>query len=156
MAGEKNSKYKPEYDEQARKLCRLGADDNALADFFNVAASTVNLWKKKHSTFSESLRQGKMDYDTDLIEASLAKRAKGYTVTELTKEEGTNAHGSFSKTVEREKHFPADTSAMIFWLRNRRGKDWSNNPVIDDEGTRENQSFTFNVSVKEPLNQESD
>ena len=50
------SDYKPEYDEQVRKICALGADDKKLADFFNVSESTLNLWKLKHPTFSESLR----------------------------------------------------------------------------------------------------
>lgn len=156
MAGEKNSKYKPEYDEQALKLCRLGATDKALADFFNVTEKTINTWKEKHPTFLQSLKVGKQEYDIKRVENSLLNRALGYTVTEVTEEEGENANGGFSKTVKKERHIPADTGSIIFYLRNRKGKDWSNNPVIDDEGNRENNNFTFNISVKEPLNVESD
>ena len=150
------SDYKPEYDEQVRKICALGANDKKLADFFNVSESTLNLWKLKHPTFSESLRLGKSEHDIRRVEASLLNRALGYTVTETTEEVGENANGPSSKTITRERHIPADTSSIIFYLRNRMGKAWSNNPVIDDDGTRESQSFTFNVSVKDPLNQESD
>lgn len=156
MAGEKNSKYKPEYDQLAYNYCSLGADDKKLAEMFQVSKATINNWKNDHPTFLDSLKRGKSDYDISRVEASLLNRAIGYTVTETTEEVGENANGPSSKTITRERHIPADTSSIIFYLRNRKGKDWSNNPVIDDDGTRESQSFTFNVSVKEPLNQESD
>ena len=49
------SKYDPDtMDEQVFKLCLLGATDEEMADFFNVALSTLNLWKKEHPEFSES------------------------------------------------------------------------------------------------------
>ncbi len=46
------TKYKAEYAEQAAKLCKLGATDAQLADFFEVSVSTVNLWKVEHREFS--------------------------------------------------------------------------------------------------------
>jgi len=45
------TKYKPEYDAQALKLCRLGATDEQLADFFNTTFQTINNWKKAHPSF---------------------------------------------------------------------------------------------------------
>ena len=38
------SKYRDEFPEQARKLCLLGATDEDMARFFEVATSTVKLW----------------------------------------------------------------------------------------------------------------
>ena len=37
--------YKPEYCEQATKLCKLGATDAELGDFFEVTEQTINNWK---------------------------------------------------------------------------------------------------------------
>ncbi len=70
--------YRPEYAEQALKLCRLGATDKELADFFEVAESTVNLWKIEHPEFSESLKAGKAQADAEVAD-KLFKRATGYS-----------------------------------------------------------------------------
>ena len=53
------SKYKDEFAGQAAKLCKLGATDAQLADFFGVAISTVALWKVEHPAFSDALRVAK-------------------------------------------------------------------------------------------------
>ena len=45
------SSFRPEFAEQAFKLCLLGATDADLADFFHVSEQTVNAWKKAHPDF---------------------------------------------------------------------------------------------------------
>lgn len=45
------SAYKPEYAEQARKLCLLGHTDAELASFFEVSEQTINAWKHAHPDF---------------------------------------------------------------------------------------------------------
>lgn len=57
MATDKNkggrpTKYKPEYAEQARKYCLLGATDAELAESFDVAEATINNWKLAHPKFT--------------------------------------------------------------------------------------------------------
>ena len=59
MAG-RPTNYKKEYDEQAYKLCLLGATDKEMADFFNVKEQTINNWKKNHPSFFESIKRGKI------------------------------------------------------------------------------------------------
>ena len=49
--GGRPSKYLPAHNEQARKLCLLGYTDDQLADFFNVAVSTLTNWKKTKKGF---------------------------------------------------------------------------------------------------------
>ena len=63
-AGEHTSKYKPEYDRQALKMCLLGATDVQLADFFGVTARTIENWRNKHPSFFRSLKEGKEDADS--------------------------------------------------------------------------------------------
>jgi len=41
--------YKEDFNEQAYKLCLLGAIDKDLADFFDIAESTLNEWKLKYN-----------------------------------------------------------------------------------------------------------
>ncbi len=51
--------YKPEFAEQARKLCQLGATDIDLADFFGVTDRTVRGWQNAHAEFKEAIGHGR-------------------------------------------------------------------------------------------------
>lgn len=111
--------FKPEYAEQAEKLCKLGATDGELADFFGVAESTINLWKLEHPKFSESIKSGKVKADSDVVE-SLYKRAMGYEHPEV---HVSNYQGEVTLT-PLTKRYPPDPTAAIFWLKNRRPEQW--------------------------------
>ena len=113
------SKYKPEYCEQGRKLALLGATDIQVADFFNVAESTIHLWKKEHPEFSESLKLAKKEVDQRVVE-SLFRRATGYSHPE---EKVFNHQGEIL-IHDTTKHYPPDSTSMIFWLKNRQPDDW--------------------------------
>lgn len=117
------SRYKEEYNEQARKLCRLGATDKELAEFFGVAVSTVNLWKQKYPEFSESLKEGKQLADAEVAE-KLYQRATGYSHPE---DDIRVVSGEIVITPTI-KHYPPDTTAAIFWLKNRRPDLWRDKP----------------------------
>lgn len=113
------SKYKPEFVDQARKLCRLGATDAELADFFGVTVSTVALWKVEHKEFSDALRLTKAIADKR-VEMSLYRRAMGYECDET---DIRVVEGKVVKTQIR-RRYPPDTTACIFWLKNRNRKAW--------------------------------
>ena len=113
------SKYKAEYDEQAYKLCLLGATDKEIATFFNTTEQTINNWKKDHPTFFESLKAGKGVADSKVAE-KLYQRALGYSHPE---DKIFNANGQ-PLIVPTMKHYPPDSTAAIFWLKNRRKEDW--------------------------------
>lgn len=124
--------YKPEYDEQARKMCLLGATDTQLADFFEVAESSIHLWKQAHPSFSESIRAGKDIADAE-IAASLFHRAKGYSHPEddiRTVSAGANM-GSEIVITPTIKHYPPDTAAAIHWLNNRQKANWRSKTEVD-------------------------
>lgn len=119
MAGGRPTAFKPEYVEQAKKLCELGATDVEIADFFKVAVSTFYLWKNKQQEFSEALKAGKSAAD-ERVERSLYHKAVGYT---FESEKVFQFQGQIIRAPTRE-HVPPDTTAMIFWLKNRRADDW--------------------------------
>ena len=113
------TKYKDEYASQAAKLCLLGATDADLADFFEVTISTVCLWKVKHPAFSDAIKLGK-DRADDRVEQSLYQRAMGYQHEDV---DIRVLNGEIVQTPIR-KAYPPDTTACIFWLKNRKPADW--------------------------------
>lgn len=121
--------YKKEYAEQARKLCLLGATDVDLAEFFDVAKSTINLWKKKHPEFSDSIKKGKTVADAEVAE-SLYKRAIGIEYTEKK----VSTDGKKEKKEVTKKFIPPDAASAIFWLKNRQPSKWRDKPFAEDDG----------------------
>lgn len=130
MPAGRPSKFKEEYVEQVEKLCLLGATDEQIADFFHVADSTISLWKKTIPEFSEALKRGKLEADATVAQ-SLYKRANGYTVKDVVKifsYEGV----AFASDPYDEK-LPPDTTACIFWLKNRQPDQWREKTVQELE-----------------------
>lgn len=129
MAGGRPSKYKPEFAGQAEKLCKLGATDAEMADFFQVTISTISLWKVKHSEFSDALKLGKEVADRR-VEEALYNRALGYS------HEDTDIRVVDGAIMETPmiKHYPPDTTAAIFWLKNRRPDEWRDKRDVEHSG----------------------
>jgi hypothetical protein len=113
------SSYKAAFAEQAKKLCLLGATDVDIADFLEVAVSTIYKWKHDYPEFSEALKSGKEAAD-ERVERSLYHKAVGYT---FESEKVFQFQGQIVRTPTRE-HVPPDTTAAIFWLKNRRADQW--------------------------------
>ena len=113
------SKYKSEYVKQAEKLCALGATDIELADFFDVSVATLYRWKNEFQEFCEALKVSKEIAD-NRVERSLFARANGYEHEDVDIRVVAN---NIVKTPIR-KFYPPDTTACIFWLKNRRADLW--------------------------------
>lgn len=120
------SDYKPEYAEQARKLCTLGATDIEIADFFDVDVRTIYRWKHKHDDFCQACIVGKDALD-DRVERSLYQRAVGYS---FDSEKVFNYQGAIVRADTRE-HVPPDPGAAMHWLKNRRGDQWREKSEVD-------------------------
>ena len=118
MAG-RPSKYKEEFIEQARKLCKIGATDAEIADFFEINVATLYRWKLEHELFCDALKSGKVESD-ERVERSLFSRAIGYEHDEV---DIRVVNGEIVQTPIR-KYYPPDTTAGIFWLKNRRPDEW--------------------------------
>ena len=129
MAGGRPSKFKAEYAKQAEKLCLLGATDEDLADFFAVGIRTISNWKAQHPEFLQALKTGKEASD-DRVERSLYQRAVGYSYDAV---HFSSFQGSVTETPYRE-HCPPDTTAQIFWLKNRRPDQWRDKQIQEVTG----------------------
>ncbi|MBW3631055.1 MAG: helix-turn-helix domain-containing protein [Gemmatimonadetes bacterium] len=123
------SVYKAANAEQAFKLCLLGATDADLADFFDVDERTINRWKQAHPKFCQSIKGGKRQADATVAE-SLYKRANGYEhdAVKILQYEGSPVIVPY---VER---YPPDTTAAIFWLKNRRPEVWRDKQLHEHTG----------------------
>lgn len=121
-------KYKPEFTPQAEKLCKLGAIDTELADFFEVDVSTIERWKKEHPEFGEALKRGKLIADAEVAE-KLFQRATGYEHPDV---DIKVVNGEIVIT-DLTKHHPPDTAAAIFWLKNRQRAKWMDQNGRADE-----------------------
>jgi hypothetical protein len=115
------SSYKPEYAEQAVKLCKLGATDADLADFFEVSTVTIWRWAGRHEEFCNALKTGK-DVADERVERSLYHKAVGYTFDAVK----IFMPGGAEKPVYApyQEHVPPDSTACFFWLKNRRPAAW--------------------------------
>lgn len=113
--------YQSQYCDQAYKLCLLGATDKELADFFSICEATLNNWKIEHPEFMESIKRGKDQADAEVAD-KLFKRATGYE-HEAVKIFANTTTGQIieAKYIE---HYPPETAAMIFWLKNRQRGKW--------------------------------
>ncbi len=131
--------FKPEFPKIAYKLTLLGAIDKDLADAFDVSTQTINSWKHEFPEFLESIKNGKENADAFVAE-SLFKRATGYSHEDVDIRAvalGNNQGSEIVKTTII-KHYPPDTVAAIFWLKNRRPKNWREKlEVLHDDPSAE-------------------
>lgn len=111
---------------------RDGLTDKDMAHNIGIAQSTFNLWKKEHCEFMDTLKKSKEVADI-IIENALYKKATGYNVLlkktfkvkDIIYENGKKIRET-ETLVEGfdEMHVPADTTAQIFWLKNRKPNEW--------------------------------
>lgn len=107
---------------QVEAWARNGLTDKQIADNLGIAYSTFYDYKNKHSEFSESLKKGKEVVDIE-VENALLKRALGYDYDETTAERNPNT-GKMVVTKVVRKQVAPDTTAQIFWLKNRLPDKW--------------------------------
>lgn len=133
--------YRPSYVEDVFKLSLLGATDKEVADFFDVAESTINKWKLDFPEFSESMRAGKLKADTEVAKKLYDKANGAEWIEDFATKCKTTTYENGKKVLETEeiqvtpirKAAPPDTQAISLWLRNRQGQKWRDK--IDHELT---------------------
>lgn len=120
---------------------RNGLTQQQIAKNLDINVDTLIEYKKKYTDFSDALKKGKEVVDIE-VENALLKRALGYKYDEVTYENGIEV-----KRVTKEVQ--PDTTAQIFWLKNRKPKDWK------DKQNSENTSDDTNnriIKISDLLN----
>ncbi len=95
----RKSVFRPEYILIAKACARFGAIEDEIANELNIGPATLDRWKQKYPEFRCALKAGKAESD-DRVERSLYQLAIGW-------------NGQ-----------PPNTTAAIFWLKNRRPDRW--------------------------------
>jgi hypothetical protein len=117
----RKSTFLTQYVSVARRMAYLGATDRDLAAAFNINISTIWDWRTKHPGFADALKLGKKEADQRTAR-SLYQKANGYSydAVKIFMPAGAKAP-IYAPYVE---HVPPDTTAAIFWLKNRDPAHW--------------------------------
>lgn len=115
---------------------RDGLTDEQIASNVGIVPATLYVWKNKYPEISEALKRGKEVIDIQ-VENALLKRAKGYTYSEVTRERVFDENtGKFKLEITKSvtKEALPDTTAQIFWLKNRKPAEWRDKQSIEHSG----------------------
>lgn len=111
---------------------RDGLTDEQIARNIGIARKTLYDWKSRYSDICNALKRGKEVVDRE-VENALLKKALGYTIDlKKTFKVRNVVYKDGKKVEEREElvqgidqmHVPADTTAQIFWLKNRKPEQY--------------------------------
>lgn len=134
MSSDKNpggrpSKYDPAMCERARLMAEAGAVDHDIAQALGISLSTLYRWRAEIPAFREAVQRGKAVAD-DAVEAALFRRATGYSndAVKVFQSEGQPL------IVPYVEHYAPDTTAAIFWLKNRRPERWRDKTEVEHSG----------------------
>lgn len=137
------TKYDPAFHPVwVEKMAKLGATDEEIADAFDVVTSTIWEWSNSFPEFSSARKKGKHFADAE-VASKLFHRATGY------EHEETDV-----KVVEGQivltplvKHYAPDTTAAIFWLKNRNPAKWRDRPpeLTEDDNKAKPVKVVVNV-----------
>jgi len=130
----RKTKYNDDFPLLAEDYARKGMIDKDIARKFGISQETFYQYVKKYPEFSDALKRGKAPVDVE-VENALLKRARGYEYEETTVEyrpgkEGEEKASPVSIRKTKKQVLP-DTTAQIFWLKNRRSKDWKDKQDIE-------------------------
>lgn len=112
---------------------RDGLTNEQIAQNIGINPDTLYNWIKRFPEISDALKKGKEVVDRQ-VENALLKRALGYTYDEVTYE--------FGEEVKRvTKEVAPDTTAQIFWLKNRKPEVWRDRKELDANVNHTNNPF---------------
>lgn len=128
---------------------RDGLTDEQIAHNMGIAPSTLYEWKKQYSEISEALKKGKEIVDR-LVENALLKKATGeirtirkpIKVKEVLYENGKRiSEKEHIEYADEEIYIPPDTTAQIFWLKNRKPEEWRDKRQVEEKVEIESDGF---------------
>ena len=105
-------------------LAREGLTDELICKKIGIGVRTFYEWMERFPQIAQAIKKGKAPVDVQ-VENALLKRALGYTEEETTTEIIEQPDGRKRKQIRKVlRVFPPDTTAQIFWLKNRKPEKW--------------------------------
>lgn len=122
---------KPENIEILASWARKGLTQDQIAGNMGIGLTTLKEWRKKSPTIAAALKTNK-DMADCVVENALFKKATGFVG-----EDG--------------RYYPPDTTAMIFWLKNRQPQAWRDKreEVLTTDGEKEISGVIMIPQIKE-------
>lgn len=117
---------------------RDGLTNDQISYNMGITVRTLYKWQKKNVQFKQALKVGKDTADRQ-VENALFKSALGYEY----KEEVVTNDG---RVVTVTKHQKANTTAQIFWLKNRKPEQWRDKRELSHDGEINNQINLQNMT----------
>lgn len=103
---------------------RDGLTEPQICQNMGIGISTLTEWKTKFPAIAASIKKGREPVDIQ-VENALLRRALGYDYEETITEVEDLGGGRTKKHVRKvTRHVAPDTTAQIFWLKNRKPKQW--------------------------------
>ena len=125
-------------------LSRDGLTNEQIANNIGINVKTLYDWKNKESNICNALKKGKEVVDIE-VENALLKRALGYKYDEVTYENGI-------ETKRVTKQVAPDTTAQIFWLKNRRKQQWRDKVEVETNGEELNKVRELLTKISDGAN----
>jgi hypothetical protein len=128
--GRPNIKYDETFHPaEGERLAAQGLINMEIAKGLDICSTVFYEWLKNRPEFAESIKKGKAIADQKVVE-SLYKRATGFTFTETKHVD--DGHAVRIETVV--KCIPPDTTAAIYWTKNRMPKEWRDKQIQEISG----------------------
>jgi len=124
------SGYRAEFAAQAREMCEGGATDFEVARALGTTDRNLYRWAIEYPEFRQALKLGK-DGPDDRVVRSLFEKATGYRI--ITEKIFLQAGSREPIRVPFIEHVAPDTTACIFWLKNRRVLEWRDRQATTTE-----------------------
>lgn len=114
---------------QVKRLAEKGWTDEEMAAFFEVSTRTWLRWKATDEKFCQALKEWKGHADAR-VERSLYEKAIGFEHPDV---HVSNYQGTVTLTPIQKRYAP-DTTAAIFWLKNRQPEKWRDKQEVEHGG----------------------
>jgi len=125
---------------------RDGLTDDDISGKIGINRATLYDWKKKYPNISDSLKKGKEVVDI-AVENALLQKALGINkivkravkVKEVLYDNGKRiSEIEHIEMVDEELYIPPETTAQIFWLKNRKPAEWRDKRDVELSGNVNN------------------
>lgn len=128
--------------ELVRGWCRDGATDEWIYTTLGVSKDTFYKWKREKTEFKEALKPKEI-VDRE-VENALLRNAKGFYYEE-------DAVTNRGEKIRIQKYQPPNTTAGIFWLKNRKPAEWRDKRDVGVEG-----ELTFAIELPDDLKEDDE
>lgn len=127
--------------------CRDGLTNEQVAHNIGITRQCLYNWCKKYPELEEAMKKGKEVVDVE-VENALLKKALGYKYDEVTRE---RVDGEIIITKVVTKEVQGDTTAQIFWLKNRQPDKWRDRKNIEADVKNENKNIDLSNLTDEQI-----